>query len=338
MKEYLIGPTGEGIRLDKQLSKILDKAGTGFIYRMLRKKNITLNGRKANGGEHLTAGDVIRIYLSDETFEKFSSNNKAEKPGSVINGDLRYSVKDMIVYEDDDIIILNKPAGLLSQKADAGDLSINELCLNYLSDKGEVTDESLKLFRPSVCNRLDRNTTGLIIFAKTYKAAAHFAKALKERTIHKYYLCLVKGRVDKAGSVTAYLFKDKKSNTVKVSDKMSEGYSRIDTAYRPVAFNNDFSLLEIDLITGRSHQIRAQMAHLGHPLVGDRKYGDRQVNDKLRSRFEVTSQALHAYKLIIPGHEDNWISGYAGTYRADPPEDMKKLIRGLFDIDIKDID
>lgn len=338
MKEYLIGPPDEGIRLDKQLSKILDNAGNGFIYKMLRKKNITVNDKKAGGSEHLKAGDVIKIYLSDETFEKFSRGGKAERIARVGDEENTIIIKDIIIHEDDDILILNKPSGLLSQKADAGDLSINELCLNYLLDKGEITDESLKLFKPSICNRLDRNTSGIIVFAKTYKAAALFAKALKDRTIHKYYLCLVKGRIDKEGMSNAFLKKDETSNKVKVSDEEVDRAAGICTAFRPLAFTDEYTLLEVDLITGKSHQIRAQMAYLGHPLIGDYKYGDRLLNDMLKSRSRISSQALHAYKLVIPACDGNGISRFSGTYRAQPPEDMKELIRELFDIDLKDID
>ena len=337
MKEYLIGPSDEGIRLDKQLSKILDNAGNGFIYKMLRKKNITLNDKKAGGSEHLKAGDVIKIYLSDETFEKFSRGGKAEKIVRVGDEDNIIVIKDIIIHEDDDILILNKPSGLLSQKADVSDLSINELCLNYLLDKGELSDDSLNLFKPSICNRLDRNTSGIIVFAKTYKAAALFAGALKDRTIHKYYLCLVKGRIDKEGKSNAFLIKDEKSNKVKVSDEESDRAAGICTAFRPLAFTDEYTLLEVDLITGKSHQIRAQMAYLGHPLIGDYKYGDRKLNDYLKSRFKVSSQALHAYKIVIPEQENDGISMYSGTYIAQPPEDMQILISRLLHTDIKDI-
>ena len=338
MKEYRIGPQDEGIRLDKQLNKILDSAGTGFIYKMLRKKNITLNDKKALGSEHLKSGDIIKIFLADETFDKFSSGDKAGKLDDIKDapgGDL--SINDRIIYEDDDILIFDKPAGLLSQKAGAGDISVNELCLKYLKDKGEITNESLKLFKPSVCNRLDRNTSGLIIFAKTYKVAALFSSALKERTIHKFYLCIVKGRLDEEGRAAAYLKKDEKSNMVRLFDKPVDGASAIETVYRPLAATDGYTLLEVELITGKSHQIKAQMAHLGHPLIGDYKYGDRHLNDELKERFGTCSQALHAYKLVIPGDTDTDLSAYSGTYTAPPPKDMEELIKGLLDFDIRNI-
>ncbi len=337
MKEYIIGPGDEGIRLDKQLLKILDNAGSGFVYKMLRKKNITLNDKKASGNEHLVKGDVIKIYLSDETFDKFSHGKKTVIDTPPAGQGLDISIEDRIVYEDDDILMVNKPSGLLSQKASAGDISINELCISYLKDKGEINDESLLLFKPSICNRLDRNTSGLIIFAKNYRAASLFAKALKDRTIHKYYLCIVKGMIDKEGHASAYLIKDERSNRVRISDHMSEGASHISTAYRPLSAKNGYSLLEVELITGKSHQIRAQMAHLNHPLIGDNKYGDRKLNEELKKRFGTVSQVLHAYRLVIPSFEEDDLSRYAGTYTAQPPEDMREMIKELFDIDAKDI-
>lgn len=338
MKEYLIGPGDEGIRLDKQLNKILDNAAPGFIYKMLRKKNITLNDKKASGNEHLVSGDIIKIFLSDETFEKFSKGDKACLPER--NGDASetgFSVNDNIIYEDDDVLLVNKPAGLLSQKAAPGDISINELCLSYLKDKGELKEKSLKLFKPSICNRLDRNTSGLIIFAKTYKASALFARALKERTIHKYYLTVVGGRIDKEDRVSAYLIKEGRLNRVSLSDVPQDGASFIDTAYRPLACSGSYTLLEVELITGKSHQIRAQMAYLDHPLIGDDKYGDRDLNRKIKKRFEISSQVLHAYKLVIPDKKKTDLDRFAGTYIAPIPKDMEDLIKGLFDLDIKEL-
>lgn len=335
MKEYTIGAGEEGIRLDKQLLKILNTAGTGFIYKMLRKKNITLNDKKASGNEHLKAGDIIKVYLSDETFRKFSTDKSLDLIAVNDNKENK-SITDRIVYEDDDIILVNKPAGLLSQKARSEDISLNDLCLSYLIRKGEVNDASLKLFKPSICNRLDRNTSGLVIFAKNYKAAALFSTAIKDRTIRKYYLCPVKGRIDKESTVSAYLSKDEKSNKVSMSDVPLKGSSKVSTAYKPLRYNDKYTLLLVELITGKSHQIRAQMSYLGHPLIGDHKYGDKELNDKIKLCYGINSQALHAYKLIIP-KDSGELGKYAGTYKAGLPKDMEKLIKDLFNIDIREI-
>ncbi|MCR5002667.1 MAG: RluA family pseudouridine synthase [Lachnospiraceae bacterium] len=337
MKEYIIGPGDEGIRLDKQLLKILNNAGSGFVYRMLRKKNITLNDRKASGNEHLSSGDVIKIFLSDETFEKFSGKNKTDELRAEDKAQVSGSINEIIIHEDEDLLIVNKPSGLLTQKAFAQDISLNEMCLSYLTDKGEISDETLKMFKPSVCNRLDRNTSGIVIFAKNYRAASTISRALKERTIHKYYLCIVKGRVNKEGRETAYLVKDIRSNRVRVSDTDEKGASVINTLYRPLRTADGYSLLEVELITGKSHQIRAQMAHIGHPLIGDYKYGDKKLNDDLKDRFNISSQVLHAYKLVIPDKQGEDTDRYARTYIAPPPEYMKELIEELFSCDMIDL-
>ena len=333
MKEFPIGTNEEGIRLDKQLKKILNNASSGFIYKMLRKKNITLNDKKAAGDEHLKSGDIIKIYLSDETFDRFSARETGDDiPDVSMAGDL----SGLIIYEDDDVIFLNKPAGLLSQKASKDDISVNELCISYLKDKGELNDDKLKVFKPSVCNRLDRNTSGLIIFAKNYRTAAAFSRSLKERLIQKYYLCIVSGRIDKAGEGSAYLNKDERTNRVTVRDKGKENDHEIRTAYKPLYTNGEYSLLLIDLITGKPHQIRAQMAAMGHPLLGDYKYGNRKLNDAIKNKFGLKAQLLHAYRLVIPGDNED-LKDLAGTYTAPPPDNMDKIISGLLKRDLKSL-
>lgn len=327
MKEFVIAETEQGIRLDKQLLKILDRAGTGFIYKMLRKKNITLNGKKAEGKERLYHGDVIRIYLSNETFEKFSSDKYPGKntgTKSAADKDSSSGISSRIIFEDEKLLLVNKPVGILSQKAAADDISINELCLDHLINKGELTPERLKIFKPSVCNRLDRNTSGIIIFAKDYRTNAAVNAALKERTIHKYYLGVAEGRVEKSGIHVGYLSKDRRSNKSEIHPEPSDRSVRIETYIRPLETAAEHTLLEIDLITGRSHQIRAQLSELGHPLLGDKKYGGHGRG----------GYCLHAYKLCIPGSTEGELKYLAGrTFTARPPEGMGSIIRDLFKVD-----
>ena len=328
MKEFVITEKEQGIRLDKQLLKILNLAGTGFIYKMLRKKNITLNGKKAEGNERLVHGDVIRIYLSDETFDKFSAEKYPvinTEQGNKTDNDELPEISSMIVFEDERLLLINKPAGILSQKAAADDISVNELCLDHLIMKGELTSESIKIFKPSVCNRLDRNTSGLIIFGKDYRTATAVNAALKDRTIHKYYLCIAEGSMGSGGRHIGYLSKDKKTNKVKVYSEPSEGTVRIETYIKPLENTPEHTLAQIDLITGRSHQIRAQLAELGHPLLGDRKYGGRGNSGYF----------LHAYKLSIPRDTEGELKYLAGrTFTAEPPAGMGSIIRDLFKVDI----
>ncbi|MCR5420979.1 MAG: RluA family pseudouridine synthase [Lachnospiraceae bacterium] len=296
MKEFIIKDTDEGLRLDKQLLKILNKAGSGFIYKMLRKKNITLNGKKALGSEHLKAGDVIRIYLSEDTFEKFSGSGILK---SDINARFK-DISDWIIFEDDNIMLINKPAGVLSQKAKDTDFSLNEMCLFHMIDNNELNEEKLKLFTPSICNRLDRNTSGLIIFGKTYSAASVLGEALRLRTIKKYYLCIVKGQVSTPGLINGYLIKNETENKVTVKNEFVNGSQKVSLSYKPLKGSLKYTLLEVDLITGKSHQIRALMAYKGHPLLADPKYGDKILNKELIKEYGVEQQLLHSFRLVMP--------------------------------------
>ena len=203
MRQLTVHKNDENQRLDKYLKKYLKEAPGSFIYKMLRKKNIVLNGKKADGTEKLTAGDEIKLFFAEETLQKFT--------GEAANSDVPQfpTMKNMeILFEDEDLLILNKPAGELSQKAEAKDVSMNEYALGYLQQTGAITAESLKVFKPSVCNRLDRNTSGILIVAKTYQAAREFGEALQKRTVRKFYRCIVKGEVKHSESIDGYLLKD----------------------------------------------------------------------------------------------------------------------------------
>lgn len=323
MKEFIIDAEGAGCRLDKQLLKILSNCGSGFVYKMLRKKNITLNDCKADGNEHLREGDSIKIFFSEETFERLSGGTRSVNIPSVSGLD----IVPYIIYENNNIIIINKPSGLLSQKAAADDISLNEILLDYLKKKGELTDDKLAMFRPSVCNRLDRNTSGLVIFAKNYATSSAIATFLKDRELNKYYKCLVKGRIDQKKRIEGYLIKDKASNMVTVTEEHLEGSAHIVTEYSPVIYKDDLTLLEVKLITGKSHQIRAHLSSIGHPVLGDPKYGDRILNDILKKKYGIENQLLHSYRLIMPGKLPDILSGLEGMiFEAPLPEYFERLL------------
>ena len=188
-----------GQRLDKLLAKYLNQAGKGFIYKMIRKKNITLNGRRCDGSEKLEEGDQIRLFLSDETLERFS---KPEIPA------VKKKVKLDVIYEDDQILLVNKPCGMLSQRAEEKDDSLVEHVTAHLLEEGAITEEGLKTFRPAVCNRLDRNTSGIVIAGKTLGGLQAMSAVLKDRSLHKYYQCVVKGRVETPCRIRGYLRKN----------------------------------------------------------------------------------------------------------------------------------
>ncbi len=297
MKEIVIRPNEAGQRLDKFLGKYMGKAPRSFLYKMLRKKNITLNGKKAQGSEILSEKDQVKLFLSDETIKKFSEGK--EKTDYQLS-DREVPVRLDILYEDEHTVFINKPVGMLSQKAGADDRSLVEYLILYLLDSGQITEEELRTFRPSVCNRLDRNTSGIVAAGKTLSALQELSAMFRDRSIKKYYLCLVSGILTEGKRISGYLVKDRKTNRVRISREPVRDASRIETEYRPLRFGSDTTLLEVHLITGKTHQIRAHLASSGHPLIGDYKYGDRTVNDRYRRDYGLSSQMLHAARLCIP--------------------------------------
>ena len=210
-----------------------------------------------------------------------------------------YPVIDLdIVYEDEDVLIVNKPAGMLSQKAKPQDVTLVEYILGYLQKKGEWSPkDSLK---PGICNRLDRNTSGIILMGKSLSGLQKLSEDLRERTIKKYYMAWVCGDVSDEMLIEGYLTKDAATNKVLISDDpISAGSAHIKTEYRPVKKLSDRTLLEVHLITGKSHQIRAHLASIGHPIIGDYKYGDRKINDKYKEQYGIKSQLLHAQRVVF---------------------------------------
>lgn len=320
MLEYIIKENEEAQRLDKFLHKYLPAAGSGFLYKMLRKKNITLNGKKAQGKEQLVMGDVVRFFLAEETIANFKGISQGVENYSEAFNTLE---PIEILYENKQILIANKPAGILSQKAEANDHSLNEWLIGYLLKQGKITAEELTTYKPSVCNRLDRNTSGMVICAKTLAGSQEMSRIIKDREVRKFYRLFVKGRIQEAGELNNSLTKDSKINKVQVG---SEG-SRIITRYQPLKIWSDRTLLEVELITGKTHQIRAHLASIGHPLIGDYKYGDKSVNETYKKRCQVENQLLHAYRLEFPQMSGAFQDLSELTLTAQPPEVFYKMER-----------
>ncbi len=318
MKEIMITEKEAGQRLDKLLARILPKAQTSFLYKMMRKKNITLNGKKAAGKELLALGDSIRIFFSDETYEKFS----AKAPMTVSAKPL---AKEQILYEDAHILVINKPAGVLSQKSSPKDISINEQLLAYLQQEGNISAEDMAMVRPSVCNRLDRNTSGLLLAGKTLLGLQTLSELLRSRELHKYYVCFVSGALQGEKYLKGYLQKDEKTNKVTISDAPVEDAKYIETKYRVMSHKEDGTLLEVLLITGRTHQIRAHLASIGHPIIGDAKYGDSKINRYYEKQYGIKHQLLHAYRMEMPRITGPLAYLSGKVFEAPLPEMLKNL-------------
>ncbi|EGG84170.1 RluA family pseudouridine synthase [Lachnospiraceae bacterium 2_1_46FAA] len=317
MQEIQIAANEAGQRLDKLLAKYLSEAPKSFLYKMLRKKNIVLNGKKASGNEKLVAGDSVKLFLSDETIQKFSKEITVCKSNTKLD----------ILYEDDDILLVNKPAGMLSQKAEAKDISLVEHLISYLLESGQLTRENLKSFKPSICNRLDRNTSGLVVCGKSLKGLQTMGQLFKERKLKKYYRCIVAGNVTEKQYVKGYLIKDEKKNQVTVSDTYFPESQEIETEYRPIQQLKQGTLLEVHLITGKTHQIRAHLASQGHAVIGDYKYGSREINDRYKKEYQLSHQLLHAYRLEVPKTKElPQLS--EKMFVAPLPKQFQKIIEG----------
>lgn len=322
-----------GQRLDKFLGKYLPKAPVSFFYKMLRKKNITLNGKRAEGKELLQLKDQVTLWLADETILKFGGYLPGQGPadgqpmteGSHPDTEALYrqAYKRLqgikVLYEDAHVLILDKPAGVLTQQAREGDLSLNEWMIGYLLDTGAINSQELRLFRPSVCNRLDRNTSGLVLCGRSLPGSQALSELIRSRAVRKFYRTICVGKMETMDlgaeteivgymQIASYLQKDSRTNQVMISQDGPGDYIR--TAYRPLqqyclcqSGTLCFTELEVELITGKTHQIRAHLASIGHPLIGDGKYGDTQINQLLGQRFGLRWQLLHAYQLRFPALE-----------------------------------
>lgn len=317
MKELQIKPNEAGQRFEKFLKKYLKEAPGSFIYKMLRKKNITLNGKKADGSEMLQENDRVNLFFSNETLLKFHGAEQQYQPAASHKKNCTLS----ILYEDENIILADKPAGMLSQKAKPSDVSFNEIMIDYLVNHGKISIEDFSTFRPSVCNRLDRNTSGVISFGKTFAGVRMLSEGFREKRFQKYYLCVVGGVIRERTLIDGFLVRDEKINQVSVSAQpVGEEAAHIITEYVPVCDNGRVTFLKVRLHTGKTHQIRAHLAFIGHPLAGDFKYGDRKLNDEIRKKYGVRFQLLHAYELVIPDKNLN--------VTAPIPKEMMEVLTG----------
>ena len=290
MREFCINVNDAGQRLDKFLQKALPSLPASLLYKSIRTKKIKVNRHRATPEQKLQVGDTLQLFLAEEFF--------SDVKGDTASALARIRPQISVLYEDSRFMLLNKPAGVVVHEDEHG--GANTLLTHmqaYLYQKGEYDPGAEQSFAPALCNRIDRNTAGIVIAAKTAEALRVMNEKIREHLIEKYCLCVVHGIPSRSeATLTAYLRKDEKEKRVYVFDKQTSGAKKIVTRYRTIASKGDLSLLEVKLLTGRTHQIRAHMAHIGHPLLGDGKYG---VNREDR-RMGYDGQALVSYRLVFP--------------------------------------
>ena len=294
MKEFVVKKNDANQRIDKFVSKTTTGLPKSLLYKYLRTKRIKLNGKKAHEGDFVSEGDVVEMYIPDEFFDDYKGEEQYDK--------IKFTPD--IVYEDENILLCDKKPGMLVHLGDEGDKNRAEgseketliyLLTAYLVNKGEYNPKDENSFAPALCNRIDRNTGGIVILAKNAEALRVMNAAIRDDRVHKKYLCAVHGKLKGEQTLTAYHRKDYKTNTVKIYADEVPGAKKIVTGYRSLGYNaeHDLTLLEIKLITGRTHQIRAHMAFIGHPLLGEGKYAQNAADKKMGYLY----QALYSYSV-----------------------------------------
>ena len=299
MKEFIIKKNDAGQRLDKYITKSFPLIPQALMYKYIRNKRIKVNGKRAEISYKLSVDDVISMYINDEFFEPVKPKYDFLSAGKSIK----------IVYEDENIILIDKPAGILSHPDEGNytDTAITRV-KRYLYEKGEYDPENEMSFAPALVNRIDRNTCGIIIGAKNAESLRILNEKLKNRELHKYYLCVAIGKLkNKEGIIKGYLEKNEKQNRVYISEKSNDKTKAIATKYNVLDYKGGLSLVEVELLTGRTHQIRASFSHIGNPLLGDGKYGTNAQNKQFGG---YKKQFLYSYRLAFDFQSDAGILNY----------------------------
>ncbi|CDZ74562.1 pseudouridine synthase, RluA family [Peptoniphilus sp. ING2-D1G] len=324
MKELIIEKNDANQRLDRFLKKYLEKAPLSVIYKNIRKKNIKLNDRKATPESVLSEGDVIKLYLSDETIDKFLRDK--------VN--FKSSKFPKVIYEDENILLMDKRAGVLSHNDSAEYVrNMVDMMIDYLIAKGEYDPRVEKTFRPALCNRLDRNTSGILIGAKNSESLRILNEQIRTGNIEKLYLTLVKGNTPENFEDESYLVKDFEKNKVFSTKKNTAGSKKSKTVFKKLKSSEDFSLLEVNLITGRTHQIRTVLKNRGFSVVGDVKYGNKNLNEKFLKKYNYKSQFLHNYKITFNIEKEKLSYLKGRSFYSELPELEKNILEDIFGSD-----
>ena len=323
MQKYIVNDNESGQTLEKYVKKVLSTAPLSFIYKLFRKKDIKVNGHWQKEKYVVTGGEEVTIFVSDEQMEDFKNK---------VTYQANNQIEPWIIYEDKNVLFINKPRGVLVQKDDNyNEKPLDQMVIEYLIYKGEYDPQNDLAFKPGPAHRIDRNTSGIVIFGKNHDSLAYlFELFQKHELIGKHYICLVTGDIDKEGTVEVPLRKNYDTKKVVVAP-ISSGAKKAKTVYHPIERFGDFTLLDITLITGRTHQIRVHMSYIRHHVVGDGKYGDFKVNNQIEKEYGFTNQFLHASEVHFGQLKKPLENLSKRSFKASMPEEYTNLLNKLRD-------
>ena len=321
MREFIINDSENGLTLEKYLFKVLPAAPLSFIYKLFRKKDIKVNGHHEDKKYRLSANEVVAIYITDAQFDEFQKEKELSP---------NLKIRDWIIYEDKNVLFVNKPRGLLVQKSAPNDESLDQLVIEYLMATNQYNPNKELGFIPGPAHRLDRNTSGIVAFGKNHDTLTILFDLFKNHDlINKHYLALVVGNVEKdKDTITAPLKKDEKNNKVVVA---KDGKTA-KTVYKVIKRYNGYTLLDVTLLTGRTHQIRVHMSYINHPVVGDSKYGDFEANREFKNKYHFANQFLHAYTIGFGDLKEPLTNLSRKEFTAEPREEIANILTMLDNI------
>ena len=321
MQKFIVNNKESGQTLEKYIKKVLSTAPLSFIYKAFRKKDIKVNNHLEKEKYIVKEGDVVTIYVTDEQLKQFSER---------LEYNANEDIKPWIIYEDKNVLFINKPRGVLVQKDDhSNEKALDQMVIEYLMSKNEYNPNKDLAFKPGPAHRIDRNTSGIVIFGKNHDSLAYLFELLKNHElIGKHYLSLVVGDVDKDGEVDAPLRKNFDTKKVVVAP-LKSGAKSAKTIYHPIERFNDYTLLDLTLVTGRTHQIRVHMSYIRHHVVGDTKYGDFKVNNYFEKEYGFKNQFLHASEIHFGKLKKPLENLSSKSFKAEMPSEYIDILNKI---------